>query len=133
LRSVLLIFGREFGCFMPFLTCARVGSGSVTRGGVPVGRISSIIWRFHEPLGGGVELGLRCKDVGEGMGDGRESDEFRFARLIFKREFGCFMRFNLPMCREGFCYSRGITSGSHIVNHLVIWGTLFEALVGIRV
>lgn len=32
----------------------------------------------------------------------------------------CIMRCNVPSCRKWFCNSRGNTSGSHIVNHLVI-------------
>ncbi|KAG0598700.1 hypothetical protein M758_12G094200 [Ceratodon purpureus] len=31
----------------------------------------------------------------------------------------CIMRCNVPTCRKWFCNSRGNTSGSHIVNHLV--------------
>lgn len=33
----------------------------------------------------------------------------------------CIMRCNVPTCRKWFCNSRGNTSGSHIVNHLVIF------------
>ena len=36
----------------------------------------------------------------------------------------CIMRCNVPTCRKWFCNSRGNTSGSHIVNHLVIFPTL---------
>lgn len=35
----------------------------------------------------------------------------------------CIMRCNVPTCRKWFCNSRGNTSGSHIVNHLVIVST----------
>jgi regulator of nonsense transcripts 1 len=31
----------------------------------------------------------------------------------------CIVRCNVPSCRKWFCNSRGNTSGSHIVNHLV--------------
>lgn len=31
----------------------------------------------------------------------------------------CVVRCNMPSCRKWFCNSRGNTSGSHIVNHLV--------------
>lgn len=31
----------------------------------------------------------------------------------------CVVRCNVPSCRKWFCNSRGSTSGSHIVNHLV--------------
>lgn len=31
----------------------------------------------------------------------------------------CVIRCNIPSCRKWFCNSRGNTSGSHIVNHLV--------------
>lgn len=31
----------------------------------------------------------------------------------------CVVRCNIPSCRKWFCNSRGNTSGSHIVNHLV--------------
>lgn len=31
----------------------------------------------------------------------------------------CVVRCNVPSCRKWFCNSRGNTSGSHIVNHLV--------------
>lgn len=47
----------------------------------------------------------------------------------------CVVGCNVPSCRKWFCNSRGNTSGSHIVNHLVsicacvcfclIWGFLF--------
>jgi hypothetical protein len=33
----------------------------------------------------------------------------------------CIVRCNVPSCRKWFCNSRGNTSGSHIVNHLVRW------------
>jgi regulator of nonsense transcripts 1 len=33
----------------------------------------------------------------------------------------CIVRCNVPSCRKWFCNSRGNTSGSHIVNHLVWW------------
>lgn len=38
----------------------------------------------------------------------------------------CVVRCNVPSCRKWFCNSRGNTSGSHIVNHLV---SLFFFLV----
>lgn len=37
----------------------------------------------------------------------------------------CVVRCNIPSCRKWFCNSRGNTSGSHIVNHLVPLITLF--------
>lgn len=37
----------------------------------------------------------------------------------------CVVRCNVPSCRKWFCNSRGNTSGSHIVNHLVsyLWAS----------
>lgn len=35
----------------------------------------------------------------------------------------CVVRCNVPSCRKWFCNSRGNTSGSHIVNHLVSGST----------
>lgn len=40
----------------------------------------------------------------------------------------CIMRCNVPTCRKWFCNSRGNTSGSHIVNHLVILSILWTFL-----
>lgn len=37
----------------------------------------------------------------------------------------CVVRCNVPSCRKWFCNSRGNTSGSHIVNHLVSGGLVF--------
>ena len=37
----------------------------------------------------------------------------------------CVVRCNVPSCRKWFCNSRGNTSGSHIVNHLVSNSLLF--------
>lgn len=41
----------------------------------------------------------------------------------------CVVRCNVPSCRKWFCNSRGNTSGSHIVNHLVCMLTFFVCFV----
>ena len=38
----------------------------------------------------------------------------------------CVVRCNVPSCRKWFCNSRGNTSGSHIVNHLLSFFFLFN-------
>lgn len=40
----------------------------------------------------------------------------------------CVVRCNVPSCRKWFCNSRGNTSGSHIVNHLVS-GSMLNGLI----
>ena len=43
----------------------------------------------------------------------------------------CVVRCNVPSCRKWFCNSRGNTSGSHIVNHLVS-PSLLDGLIALN-
>ncbi|XP_021765730.1 regulator of nonsense transcripts 1 homolog [Chenopodium quinoa] len=52
---------------------------------------------------------------GKGVGDFSE----HACRYCGVQNPACVVRCNVPSCRKWFCNSRGNTSGSHIVNHLV--------------
>lgn len=52
---------------------------------------------------------------GKGVGDFTE----HACRYCGVQNPACVVRCNVPSCRKWFCNSRGNTSGSHIVNHLV--------------
>jgi regulator of nonsense transcripts 1 len=66
---------------------------------------------FEEPLGAGA--GEDGYDYGKG-------DFVEHAcRYCGIHNPACVARCNVPSCRKWFCNSRGNTSGSHIVNHLV--------------
>jgi regulator of nonsense transcripts 1 len=66
---------------------------------------------FEEPVGAGV--GEDGYDYGKG-------DFVEHAcRYCGIHNPACVARCNVPSCRKWFCNSRGNTSGSHIVNHLV--------------
>lgn len=65
--------------------------------------------------------GLNFEETGEdesyefGKGDFTE----HACRYCGVQNPACVVRCNIPSCRKWFCNSRGNTSGSHIVNHLV--------------
>lgn len=65
--------------------------------------------------------GLNFEDTGD-------DDNYEFGKGDFTEHAcrycgvsnpACVVRCNVPSCRKWFCNSRGNTSGSHIVNHLV--------------
>ncbi|XP_008786216.2 regulator of nonsense transcripts 1 homolog isoform X1 [Phoenix dactylifera] len=73
-----------------------------------------------DPLAAGMS-GLSFEETGEddnyeyGKGDFME----HACRYCGVQNPACVVRCNIPSCRKWFCNSRGNTSGSHIVNHLV--------------
>lgn len=73
-----------------------------------------------EALAAGM-TGLNFEETGEdesyefGKGDFTE----HACRYCGAQNPACVVRCNVPSCRKWFCNSRGNTSGSHIVNHLV--------------
>lgn len=69
--------------------------------------------------------GLNFEDTGD-------DDNFEYGKGDFTEHAcrycgvsnpACVVRCNVPSCRKWFCNSRGNTSGSHIVNHLVSFQT----------
>ncbi|KAL5724267.1 Regulator of nonsense transcripts 1-like protein [Ranunculus cassubicifolius] len=66
--------------------------------------------------------GLNFEEIGEdesfddGKGDITTEHACRYCGV---QNPACVVRCNVPSCRKWFCNSRGNTSGSHIVNHLV--------------
>ncbi|KAM7530930.1 hypothetical protein LguiB_034340 [Lonicera macranthoides] len=68
--------------------------------------------------------GLNFEESAGDEGDGYEYGKGDFTTEHACRYCGvqnpaCVVRCNVPSCRKWFCNSRGNTSGSHIVNHLV--------------
>jgi regulator of nonsense transcripts 1 len=66
---------------------------------------------FEEPLGSGA--------VEDGYDYGKGDFIEHACRYCGIHSPACVARCNVPSCRKWFCNSRGNTSGSHIVNHLV--------------
>ncbi|XP_044492825.1 regulator of nonsense transcripts 1 homolog isoform X2 [Mangifera indica] len=58
-------------------------------------------------------------DDGEGFEYGKADFTEHACRYCGVSNPACVVRCNVPSCRKWFCNSRGNTSGSHIVNHLV--------------
>ncbi|KAL3619416.1 Regulator of nonsense transcripts 1-like protein [Castilleja foliolosa] len=74
-----------------------------------------------EALAGGMS-GLNFEDTGgddEGFEYGKGDFTEYACRYCGVANPACVVRCNVPSCRKWFCNSRGNTSGSHIVNHLV--------------
>ncbi|KAF3335494.1 regulator of nonsense transcripts 1 [Carex littledalei] len=81
--------------------------------------------------GGGVAVVSQPDSIAAGIGnlnfeeteDGYEDEKGGFVehacRYCGIHNPACVVRCNIPSCRKWFCNSRGNTSGSHIVNHLV--------------
>ncbi|XP_077244900.1 regulator of nonsense transcripts 1 homolog [Tasmannia lanceolata] len=81
--------------------------------------------------GGGINQGV--DGLASGMGslnfeETGEDENFEYGKGEFTEHAcrycgvqkpACVVRCNVPSCRKWFCNSRGSTSGSHIVNHLV--------------
>ncbi|KAL2525251.1 Regulator of nonsense transcripts 1-like protein [Abeliophyllum distichum] len=73
-----------------------------------------------EALAAGMS-GLTFEETGddEGFEYGKEDFTEHACRYCGVANPACVVRCNVPSCRKWFCNSRGNTSGSHIVNHLV--------------
>ncbi|MED6141243.1 ATP-dependent helicase NAM7, partial [Stylosanthes scabra] len=95
---------------------AAAGSGAKGRSGSSSGGNSQMV----DALAAGMS-GLNFEDTGDddnfdyGKGDFTE----HACRYCGVSNPACVVRCNVPSCRKWFCNSRGNTSGSHIVNHLV--------------
>ncbi|XP_042412490.1 regulator of nonsense transcripts 1 homolog isoform X1 [Zingiber officinale] len=64
--------------------------------------------------------GLNFEETGdEGYEFGKGNFTEHACRYCGVQNPACVVRCNIPTCRKWFCNSRGNTSGSHIVNHLV--------------
>ena len=92
-------------------TKGRTGGGSGNSGGNN---------QMVDALTAGMS-GLTFEDAGD-------DDNYEFGKGNFTEHAcrycgvsnpACVVRCNVPSCRKWFCNSRGNTSGSHIVNHLV--------------
>ncbi|KAA8522108.1 hypothetical protein F0562_012578 [Nyssa sinensis] len=98
-----------------------VASGGATKGrGGGGGGGSSSNQAAVDALAAGMS-GLNFEETGDdesyefGKGDFTE----HACRYCGVQNPACVVRCNVPSCRKWFCNSRGNTSGSHIVNHLV--------------
>ena len=93
--------------------------GSATKARGPAGSSSSS-QAAVDALAAGMS-GLNFEETGDddnyeyGKGDFTE----HACRYCGVQNPACVVRCNVPSCRKWFCNSRGNTSGSHIVNHLV--------------
>ncbi|KAK2988094.1 hypothetical protein RJ640_023843 [Escallonia rubra] len=91
------------------------GGGAKGRGGGGGGNQAAV-----DALAAGMS-GLNFEEAGDedayeyGKGDFTE----HACRYCGVQNPACVVRCNVPSCRKWFCNSRGNTSGSHIVNHLV--------------
>lgn len=98
---------------------ATSGSGAKGRGGGGGGS-SGGNQAAVDALAAGMS-GLNFEETGDeenyeyGKGDFTE----HACRYCGVQNPACVVRCNVPSCRKWFCNSRGNTSGSHIVNHLV--------------
>lgn len=96
-----------------------VAPGSATKGGRS-GSGGGNSSQMVDALAAGMS-GLNFEDTGDddnyeyGKGDFTE----HACRYCGVSNPACVVRCNVPSCRKWFCNSRGNTSGSHIVNHLV--------------
>lgn len=91
------------------------GKGGGGRGNNNVNQASAV-----DALAAGMS-GLNFEETGDdesyeyGKGDFME----HACKYCGVQNPACVVRCNVPSCRKWFCNSRGNTSGSHIVNHLV--------------
>jgi regulator of nonsense transcripts 1 len=76
----------------------------------------------------GLAAGVAALSFEEPLGSGAGDDGYEYGKGDFVEHAcrycgihnpACVARCNVPSCRKWFCNSRGNTSGSHIVNHLV--------------
>ncbi|XP_020093932.1 regulator of nonsense transcripts 1 homolog isoform X3 [Ananas comosus] len=95
---------------------SAVGSASSAKGRGGAGNQAASV----DALAAGMS-GLSFEETGE-------DDNYEFGKGGFTEHAcrycgvqnpACVVRCNIPSCRKWFCNSRGNTSGSHIVNHLV--------------
>lgn len=107
-----------------------VAPGSATKGRASGSGSSSVNNQMVDALAAGMS-GLNFEDTGDddnydyGKGDFTE----HACRYCGVSNPACVVRCNVPSCRKWFCNSRGNTSGSHIVNHLVSdWAKTFGLL-----
>lgn len=95
------------------------GSGSA---GAPKGRgNNNQAAAVVDALAAGMS-GLNFEETGgddEGYDYGKGGFAEHACRYCGVTNPACVVRCNVPSCRKWFCNSRGNTSGSHIVNHLV--------------
>ncbi|EPS67765.1 hypothetical protein M569_07005, partial [Genlisea aurea] len=103
--------------------------GSKTLGGVGGGVAHNGGGSNYSSKDAGVEESLTAGMSGLNFEDPvGDDDVFEYGKGDFKEHAcrycgvtnpACVIRCNIPSCRKWFCNSRGNTSGSHIVNHLV--------------
>ena len=93
------------------------GPGSASKGGRPGSSSSN---QVVDALAAGMS-GLNFEDTGDDDGYDYGKGDFteHACRYCGVSNPACVVRCNVPSCRKWFCNSRGNTSGSHIVNHLV--------------
>jgi len=89
-------------------SAARGGGANSGTQGVVEGLVASI---------GGLNFEETGDDDGYEFGKGDFTEHA--CRYCGVSNPACVVRCNVPSCRKWFCNSRGNTSGSHIVNHLV--------------
>ncbi|KAK3016761.1 hypothetical protein RJ639_006434 [Escallonia herrerae] len=100
----------------PGSVASGIGGGAKGRGGGGGGGNQAAV----DALAAGMS-GLNFEEAGDE--DGYEYGKGDFTehacRYCGVQNPACVVRCNVPSCRKWFCNSRGNTSGSHIVNHLV--------------
>ncbi|KAI5594482.1 hypothetical protein BDE02_03G076200 [Populus trichocarpa] len=98
------------------LAASPVASKSAARGGGANSGTQGVVEGLVASIGG-----LNFEETGDD--DGYEFGKGDFTehacRYCGVSNPACVVRCNVPSCRKWFCNSRGNTSGSHIVNHLV--------------
>ncbi|KAL2901632.1 Regulator of nonsense transcripts 1-like protein [Bienertia sinuspersici] len=108
---------------LPPLSSSSAGGPTKGRGagGAQQGGVASVVDSLAAGMSGlnfeetaGDEDGF-VDQFGKGVGDFSE----HACRYCGVQNPACVVRCNVPSCRKWFCNSRGNTSGSHIVNHLV--------------
>lgn len=111
-----------------------VGSGSSSSGGLNnnSNNHSNSNNQVVEALAAGMG-GLNFEETGddEGYEYGKGDFTEHACRYCGVSNPACVVRCNVPSCRKWFCNSRGNTSGSHIVNHLVSWILFMMGNMGI--
>ncbi|KAG6782441.1 hypothetical protein POTOM_011841 [Populus tomentosa] len=100
-------------------SAARGGGANSGTQGVVEGLVASI---------GGLNFEETGDDDGYEFGKGDFTEHA--CRYCGVSNPACVVRCNVPSCRKWFCNSRGNTSGSHIVNHLMLRVKGFEVALG---
>lgn len=101
------------------LSAAVPGSSSKSRGGGGGGGSSSAVAVVDAVATGMGNLNFEETGEDENYEYGKEGFTEHACRYCGVQNPACVVRCNVPSCRKWFCNSRGNTSGSHIVNHLV--------------